>query len=190
MFNKLVRQLNIIMKFIAMLLMIGIMYQDSSSIIFDSKHVKDLSDWYVVDDGVMGGLSRGELTINDSGNCLFKGYVTTENNGGFSSIRYGFDKMAVSEFKHIVLKIKGDGKSYQFRIKDNSRQRYSYIATFNTSGDWETIKIPFGTFYPSFRGYKIDKPNFSGDVIEEIAILIGNKVKESFALEIEKIYLK
>ena len=76
------------MKIITMLLMIGIMYQDSSSSIFDSKQVKDLSDWYVVDDGVMGWLSRGQLTMNDSGNCLFKGYVTTENNGGFSSIRY------------------------------------------------------------------------------------------------------
>jgi hypothetical protein len=166
------------------------MFQDSSSTIFDSKKVKDLSNWYVVDDGVMGGLSRGELTINDSGHCLFKGYVTTENNGGFSSIRYGFNKKSVSEYKYVILKLKGDGKSYQFRIKDNSRQRYSYIATFNTSGDWETIKIPFSEFYPGFRGYKLEKPNYSGDVMEEIAFLIGNKVKESFALEIDKIYLE
>ena len=173
-----------------MLLMISVMYQDSSSSIFDSKKVKDLSNWYVVDDGVMGGLSRGELTINDSGNCLFKGYVTTENNGGFSSIRYAFNNKSVSEFNHIILKLKGDGKSYQFRIKDNSRQRYSYIATFNTSGDWETVKIPLSSFYPGYRGYKLNKPNFPGEVMEEIAILIGNKVKESFALEIEKIYLE
>ena len=173
-----------------MLLMISIMSQDNSSSIFESKKAKDLSNWYVLDDGVMGGLSRGGLTINDSGNVLFKGYVTTENNGGFSSIRYGFGKKSVSEFKQIIFKVKGDGKSYQFRIKDNSRQRYSYIASFKTSGDWETIKIPFSEFYPSFRGYRLDKPNFSGDVMEEIAILIGNKVKESFALEIEKIYLE
>ncbi len=173
-----------------MLLMISVMYQDSSSSIFDSKKVKDLSNWYVVDDGVMGGLSRGELTINDSGNCLFKGYVTTENNGGFSSIRYAFNNKSVSEFNHIILKLKGDGKSYQFRIKDNSRQRYSYIATFNTSGDWETVKIPLSSFYPGYRGYKLNKPNFPGEVMEEIAILIGNKVKESFVLEIDKIYLE
>ncbi len=178
------------MKLIAMLLMISVMYQDSSSSIFDSKKVKDLSNWYVVDDGVMGGLSRGELTINDSGNCLFKGYVTTENNGGFSSIRYAFNNKSVSEFNHIILKLKGDGKSYQFRIKDNSRQRYSYIATFNTSGDWETVKIPLSSFYPGYRGYKLNKPNFPGEVMEEIAILIGNKVKESFVLEIDKIYLE
>ena len=173
-----------------MLLIISIMSQDNSSSIFDSKKAKDLSNWYVVDDRVMGGLSRGGLTINDSGNFLFKGYVTTENNGGFSSIRYGFNKKSVSEFKQIILKVKGDGKSYQFRIKDNSRQRYSYIASFKTSGDWETIKIPLSSFYPGFRGYKLDKPNFSGDVMEEISILIGNKVKESFSLEFEKIYLE
>jgi hypothetical protein len=178
------------MKLIAMLLMISIMSQDSSSNIFDSKKVKDLSNWSVVDDGVMGGLSRGELTINDSGNCLFKGYVTTENNGGFSSIRYGFNKKSVSEFKYVILNLKGDGKSYQFRIKDNYRQRFSYIATFNTTGDWETIKIPLSSFYPGYRGYKLNKPNFSGEVMEEIAILIGNKVKESFVLEIDRIYLE
>ena len=79
---------------------------------------------------------------------------------------------------------------YQFRIKDNSRERYSYISSFETSGDWETVKIPLNAFYPSFRGYRLDIPNFSGNYMEEVAILIGNKVKESFALEIEKIYLE
>ena len=178
------------MKAIIMLLMISMISQDRSSTIFDSKKVKDVLNWYVVDDGVMVCLSRGELIINDSGHYLFKGHVTTENNGGFSSIRYRFDKKAVSEYTNIVLKLKGDGKSYQFRIKDNARQQYSYIATFNTSGDWETIKIPLNSFYPSFRGYKLNKPNYIGDFMEEIAFLIGNKVKESFAIEFEKISLE
>jgi hypothetical protein len=170
--------------------MISILAQDSSSTIFDFKEASDMSNWYVVNDGVMGGLSQGELIINDSSNGLFKGYVTTENNGGFSSIRYNFDKKNVSKYTYIVLKIKGDGKSYQFRIKDNARQRFSYMTSFNTSGDWETIKIPFDVFYPGFRGYKLERPNFQGDFMEEIAFLIGNKVKESFALEIEKISME
>ena len=178
------------MKLIAILFILSVMIQDSSSYIFDFKNTKSTSNWYVVDDRVMGGLSQGAISINDAGNGLFKGDVTTENNGGFSSVRYAFNKKDVSKFKHIILKLKGDGKSYQFRIKDNSSQRYSYIATFKTSGDWETIKMPFIAFYPSFRGYELDKPNFSGEVMEEIAFLIGNKIKESFTLEIEKIYLE
>ncbi len=178
------------MKILAMLLLISILSQDNALSIFDTKQEGGCSVWYVVDDGVMGGLSRGRLTNSDDGNCLFSGYVTTDNNGGFSSIRYSFDKKTVSEYKQIVFKIKGDGKMYQFRIKDNSRERYSYISSFETSGDWETVKIPLNAFYPSFRGYRLDIPNFSGNYMEEVAILIGNKVKESFALEIEKIYLE
>ena len=178
------------MKLISILLILSFMCQDNSSYIFDFKEAKNTSNWYIVDDGVMGGLSKGTISINDAGNALFKGYVTTENNGGFSSVRYSFDKKDVSKFKHVILKLKGDGKSYQFRIKENSSQRYSYITTFQTSGDWETIKIPFSAFYPSFRGYELDKANFSGEVMEEVAFLIGNKTKESFALEIEKIYLE
>jgi len=178
------------MKLIIVLIALTFMYQDSTPNIFNFKDIQKTTNWYVVNDGVMGGLSEGNITINEAGNGLFKGYVTTENNGGFSSVRYAFNKKDVSKFNHVVLKLKGDGKSYQFRIKDNSSARYSYIAAFITSGEWETIKIPLNTFYPSFRGYKLNKANFSGDFMEEIAFLIGNKVKESFALEIENIYLE
>ena len=177
------------MKGIITILMLSIMGQDKSLDIFDFKSEEDISDWYVVDDGVMGGLSQGKFTSTDSGNALYRGKVHTENNGGFSSVRYGFETKDVSDYKFVKLRIKGDGKSYQFRIKEDRSQRYSYITTFKTSGAWETIKLPFAIFYPSFRGYQLNKPNFSGKKIEEIAILIGNKTRESFSLEIEKIYL-
>lgn len=178
------------MKIIFFLFILTGMCQDHSSYIFDSKNKKSLSNWNVVDDRVMGGLSQGKIALSDAGNALFSGYVTTENNGGFSSVRYGFDKKEVSEFKNVVLKVKGDGKSYQFRLKESSSQRFSYIAAFTTSGDWETISLSLDSFYPSFRGTMLDQPNFPGEVIEEIAVLIGNKTKESFALEIESIYLE
>ena len=32
--------------------------------------------------------------------------------------------------------------------------------------------------YPSFRGRKLDKPNFPKEYIEEIGFLIGNKKNE------------
>ena len=34
--------------------------------------------------------------------------------------------------------------------------------------------------HPTFRGRKLDKPNFSDDHIEEIGILIGNKKEQEF----------
>lgn len=178
------------MKLIIILSIMSVMYQDKSSILFDFSNSKNISEWYVVDDGVMGGRSQGEMSFNDVGNGHFRGYVTTENNGGFSSVRYAFNTKNVSKFKKVILKVKGDGKTYQFRLKSDSSMHYSYIQSFETSGSWETIKLSFNNFYPSYRGSTLDLPNYPGEMIEEIALFIGNKRKENFSLEIEKIYLE
>lgn len=178
------------MKILISLLFLSVMLQGESGSIYDFKKERSTSNWYVVNDGVMGGLSQSKISMNDSGNAVFNGYVTTENNGGFSSVRHTFNKKIVDKYEHIVLKVKGDGKTYQFRIKEKSSQRYSYTTSFQTTGEWEIIKIPFDSFYPSFRGYDLDIPNYTGEIMEEIAILIGNKRKESFSLEIENIVLQ
>ncbi|MBU2938578.1 CIA30 family protein [Lacinutrix sp. C3R15] len=165
-------------------------HQDNNAIIYHFKTEQNTNNWYVLNDGVMGGLSESTIEINAEGKALFKGYVTTENNGGFASVRYAFNTKEVSKFTHVVLKIKGDGKDYQFRIKESQEQRHSYITRFATSGKWETIKIALSEFYPSFRGRILDMPNYSAKKMEEIAFLIGNKTKEAFQLEIESIVLE
>lgn len=178
------------MKTILLFILMGTIYQNDSAILFDASNANELKNWYVVDDGVMGGVSQGNLKLNDQGAAQFYGTVRLENNGGFSSVRHSFDSKDVSSFTSVVLVVKGDGKPYQFRIKRDADQRYSYINSFTTSGDWETIKLPFDGFYPGFRGNTLNKPNYSGDSMEEIAILIGNKRKEEFSLEISKIYIE
>ena len=44
-------------------------------------------NWQVVNDGVMGGRSYGNLTRSGDSEALFSGNLSLENNGGFSSIR-------------------------------------------------------------------------------------------------------
>ena len=162
----------------------------SPSIIYDFQKDAPTTNWRVVDDGVMGGLSQGKLKVDNEGNGLYCGTVSTENNGGFSSLRYRFDAIEASEDQSIVLRIKGDGKKYQFRVKDKVNQYYSYIYTFQTSGEWQTVKIPLAEMYPSYRGRKLNTPNFKHSQIEEVAFLIGNKKAESFELIIDKIELE
>ena len=178
------------MKWLTIFVLMLFVHQDDSNVIFDSTNADSSPKWYVVNDGVMGGLSEGSIKLNNEGNLEFKGYVTTDNNGGFSSIRSAFDKKDVSQYSYIVLKVKGDGKAYQFRIKKDYYQRYTYINSFKTSGEWQLIKLRLADFYPGFRGYQLDRPNYAGDTMAEIGILIGNKRKESFQLQIEKIYLE
>lgn len=164
--------------------------QNLKPIIFDFSKDVDISSWRVVDDVVMGGVSRGNFKINEKGNGLYFGTVSLENNGGFSSLRFRFDKINVSKYSKVVLKIKGDGKNYQFRLKDKFRNYYSYIQVFSTSKDWQLVEINLSEMYPAFRGRKLNMDNFSSESIEEIAFLIGNKKAQSFQLEIDEIYLE
>ena len=160
------------------------------NILFDFKKDSTISNWKVINDGVMGGKSQGNFKINKQGHAEFSGFVSLKNNGGFSLVRCKVEKKNSKQFQQIVLKIKGDGKNYQFRIKDNSQHYYSYNKEFKTSGKWEEITINLNEMYSSFRGRRLDLPNFSSYYIEEFAFLIGNKKEENFRLFIDKIYLQ
>lgn len=157
--------------------------------IFDFTTTADISQWRIVNDGVMGGLSRGSFSLTSEGYGLFKGAVSLDNNGGFTSVRYPFAPLTTNEDSKIKLRLKGDGKEYQFRIKDNARQYYSYIITFETNGDWQDIEIPLSQMVPSFRGRTLNLPNFSENQIEEIVFLIANKKEERFELLLDTIEL-
>ncbi|WP_170293838.1 CIA30 family protein [Kordia antarctica] len=150
----------------------------------------NLSNWYVIDDGVMGGMSQGNFKLNEEGNAVFSGTVKLENNGGFSSIRYEIGNTAISGKTTVLIRLKGDGKKYQFRVKQNENDKHSFITQFETSGDWEIIEIPLNTLYPSYRGRKLAVGNFSANYLEELGFLIGNKKKEAFQLELESVKLK
>lgn len=162
----------------------------SPEIIIDFNKNTSIQAWRIVNDGVMGGRSNGNFSLSPEGHGLFEGQISLDNNGGFSSVRYQCDKLKTSPESRIVIRLKGDGKAYQFRVKDNSRNYYSYITSFETSGEWQEIEIPLKDMYPSFRGRKLDLPNFAHDSFEEIVFLIGNKKAESFKLLIDKIELK
>jgi len=162
--------------------------KDSNLILFDFNTKSNISNWRVVDDVVMGGRSNGNFRLNKNGHAEFYGDVSLENSGGFSSVRYRFESIQTLNSKEIVIRLKGDGKKYQFRVKDKSNNNYSYISTFTTSGNWENITIQLSEMYPAFRGRKLNMDNFSAESIEQIAFLIGNKKQQHFKLEIDKIF--
>ena len=105
-------------------------------------------------------------------------------------MRYRAGKTDLTNYSSFVIRLKGDGKDYQFRAKTSSSDYYSYINYFSTNGKWQSIEIPFNSLYPSFRGRKLDSGNFPGEILEEIGFLIGNNKAEDFMLLIDKIELK
>ena len=147
-------------------------------------------NWSIVNDDVMGGISKSNLSASEDGNGIFQGYVSTENNGGFCSIRHSLSRKYIGNNKVLKLKIKGDEKDYQLRIKADRNDYFSYIVTFKTTGEWEEIEIPLKEMYPSFRGRVLNMQNFNNNYFEEIAFLVGNKKNEKFKLIIDRITLE
>lgn len=147
----------------------------------------DLS-WSIEDDRVMGGVSRGKVEMTEDGHLRFWGNVSTENNGGFSSVQSGYDEtFNLDGLSSFNLRLKGDGKNYTFRVKRDRNERHSYAYAFPTSGEWETITVPFAELKPTFRGYTPNLPAFAGEPINQLRILIGNKKEQSFDLLMDKI---
>ena len=46
-----------------------------------------VSDWFVVNDGVMGGVSSNRIRPASDDAAIFEGHLSLENNGGFASVR-------------------------------------------------------------------------------------------------------
>ena len=142
--------------------------------------------WRIQNDVVMGGRSESQLTMTEENFALFTGRVSLENNGGFCSIHQTSEKepfIINEESDAFILNLKGDGKDFNFRIR-TPKGRHSYAATFSTNnnGDWETITIPFKSMQATYRGEVVDVPNYNGENVVEMRLLIGNKKEENFEI--------
>ncbi|OKH17482.1 CIA30 family protein [[Limnothrix rosea] IAM M-220] len=114
--------------------------------------------WGAVDDVVMGGVSRSRLQFaGDVAN--FTGIVSTDNNGGFASVRtknFG-SSWDVSQYEGFRLRVKGDGQRYKFLARcEESWDGVGYSFSFDTvAGEWLTVDIPFASLIPVFRAKSV-----------------------------------
>ena len=173
------------MKFTFLLFWITLFIPTEMESIYSFTTQNSVSEWRIVNDGVMGGISKSSLFLTSSGHGKFAGHVSLANNGGFASIQLNKKIGFTAENKFVLLKVKGDGKQYEFRIKAKTSQNASYVHPFSTSGEWQLIKLPLAQFYPKFFGRILDSPNFNFQTIEQLSFLIANKREEDFELLID-----
>jgi len=178
------------MNYLLIILTLSLSTKTTMKEIYSFTSQTKVNEWRIVNDGVMGGVSKSTLLLSDAGHGQFSGHVSLANNGGFASIQLNKTINIPAEKKFILLRVKGDGKSYEFRLKGDSSQYESYVHPFTTNGEWENIKLPISEFYPQFRGRKLNIPNFNFKSIEELSFLISNKQEEDFKLLIDWIGLE
>ena len=147
--------------------------------------------WRIQNDVVMGGRSESQLKMTEDSMAHFSGRVSLENNGGFCSIHQTVEKEPFTiskDSKSFLIALKGDGKAYNFRIR-TSKGRHSYAYTLPTKGDgnWETVTIPFDLMAATYRGEEVEVPNYAGENVVEMQLLIGNKKAETFEIFVRSI---
>lgn len=146
--------------------------------------------WRVVNDGVMGGLSRSEFLDDGDGPGVFRGTVSLDNNGGFASVRTAPADLGLGGFDGIRLQVRGDGKRYSFRLRTDDRfDGVAWSAPFETrAGEWVTVTLPFDEFRPTWRGRTVPgTPPLDPARIRQLGLLIADRQAGPFRIDIGRI---
>jgi hypothetical protein len=125
------------------------------------------SEWRLVTDQVMGGVSTGTLTLSTwkGRNCIrMQGAVSTDNNGGFVQIALSLSdqgRFDASAYDGIELEVAGNNEHYNvhFRTSGLLLPWQSYRSGFMATPDWRTVRIAFSDVkaYKTTRSFRRDK---------------------------------
>lgn len=146
-------------------------------------------NWGSVNDGVMGGVSTGSAERTDRQTLRFTGNLSLENNGGFASIRMAPRDLKLGNAAGIIVKARGDGRTYWVGLR-TARQfgasSYRAFITPATDAFSETF-IPFTDFNLEAFGRDVGGPPLDPAAIRSIGFTIADKKPGAFELEIESI---
>ena len=114
------------------------------------------TSWRLVTDQVMGGVSDGQLTIDEIGGkpCVrLHGQVRLENSGGFLQAALDLKREAEMDFSRyagFLLEVFGNGESYNVHLRtaDVRLPWQSYRTSFQAPARWQTVHLPFSGFEP------------------------------------------
>jgi uncharacterized protein YbjT (DUF2867 family) len=157
--------------------------------------------WGAVDDVVMGGVSQSNLRLT-SNRAIFSGVVSTDNNGGFASVRTrNFNPpLDLSDYEGIELRVTGDGKRYKFITRCEGKwDGIGYCYSFDTIYNFPTtIRVPFRDLIPVFRAKTVSEAGeFDSSKVYSMQLMLSKFEYDgklnpkfepgSFGLEIEYI---
>ena len=149
------------MLYINQLLISILCLMNTYTIDFDNKEVKN---WNIVNDGVMGGLSKGRVEAIPEG-FHFYGNVSLENNGGFTSFQSPNRDYALKGYEWVEIRYKSKGieNALQLSVADRF-----YIPNYKVhlplSDDWVVRSFPLN----EVRQYRVGDP--TGEFLDQEAL--------------------
>ena len=139
----------------------------------------------VVNDNVMGGVSKSHFTYDPEG-IVFEGEVSLDNGGGFASVR---SPILIPDCTSALdVTFRGDAKNYKLVLRtDNASRSPLYQADFTTTREWQTHRFVPSDFKASFRGRTVNAPELDFSSVLEIGVLIANQQAGTFRLQLKNI---
>ncbi len=145
--------------------------------------------WYSVNDDVMGGVSSSKVSTDTwTQRLAFSGNLSLENNGGFTSARSPRSNYDLARYDGIILRLRGDGNTYQFRVRTGETGApITYTTWFETEpGSWKEIYVPFAAMTPIYRGAQVGQaPALDPGAIRSFGFMLAGKQAGEFFLEVE-----
>lgn len=158
------------------------MPSDSTLFDFDSGSEPE---WFVVNDGVMGGRSRGFIDVGD-GTLSFTGELVTQG-GGFTSARVEH-RADLSAYDGVELRVRGGGRTFEMEVNDETRNRRREVsrrAPFSTTDSWETVRIPFTDLEATAFGEPVDVAPLERSDVRSFGVFIADGQDGPFQLEVD-----
>lgn len=159
----------------------------------DFGRYKDGERWNIINDGVMGGLSEGETWTTGDG-VTFKGTVSLQNNGGFSSYKGPFNKMDLSKYKKVIVKYRSKGYTMAMTLEMDRRWFLPYYKRDLPATDWKWVKEEIA--FSEFVKYSVGRKRPGAPTIEELkkmlrlGFITNEKRAGDFKIEIDYIEFK
>ena len=150
----------------------------------------DTGQWFVVNDGVMGGRSIGGGFIAESV-LRFEGDVVTAG-GGFTSARLQLEGDELVDSTRIEMRGRPDGRTYGLTLEDAAQFRGRLVAhradldigPIDAEG-WATAVVEYDELVPSVFGVLVDAPAFEPATARELGIIIADGIDGEFVIDID-----
>ena len=156
-------------------------------LVADLEDGDELRRWQIVNDGVMGGRSSAEATVDDSVLTLAGESVT--DGGGFSSVRLALDE-PLDGATRLLLRLRTDGRAYELTLADAAPgrdRRVSHQGSIPAIGGlgWEEVAVDLDDLDASVFGRPVEVDPFEPSAAVEVGVILADGRDGPFRLELD-----
>lgn len=145
--------------------------------------------WYVVNDGVMGGLSNASVSISD-GTLTHSGELVTRG-GGFSYVGTRLLNGALVGYSSLRVRLNTSGRTYAANFADARTWRVTHqvLIPETANNAWQEVTISFDDTVPTIFSRQVDSEGFDAREVEELAFILSDGIDGPFQTRIDWIKL-